>query len=133
MGTLSGVRPDPDGQHLWILDRCGGNQCAGTNLDPIMKFALEALPIAKQIAEAFETAHEGGVIHRDLKPANVKILDFGLAKALDSSPEGDPSQSPTLTTAVGIAFGRRVHQPDTGVADDQLHALQPVNLRRCPR
>ena len=41
MGTVSGVFPDPDGQHLWILDRCGANQCAGTDLDPIMKFDLD--------------------------------------------------------------------------------------------
>ncbi len=41
LGIVSGVFPDPDGRHLWILDRCGANQCAGTGLDPILKFDLE--------------------------------------------------------------------------------------------
>lgn len=41
MGTVTGVFPDPDGRHIWILDRCGANECAGTKLNPIMKFDLE--------------------------------------------------------------------------------------------
>jgi serine/threonine-protein kinase len=77
----------------------------------------EALPITKQIAEALEYAHERGIIHRDLKPANVKItpegrvkvLDFGLAKALTAdTAEGGPTSSPTVTmhaTETGVIIG----------------------------
>ena len=87
----------------------------------------EALPIARQIAEALASAHEQGIIHRDLKPANikvrddgtVKVLDFGLAKALDDggrvlssaagSKEQDPAyvitQSPTITTPAATMAG----------------------------
>ena len=83
----------------------------------------EALPIARQIAEALEAAHEAGVIHLDLKPANikvrpddtVKVLDFGLAKLAQASDSGlqapgDLTASPTLTspammTGVGMILG----------------------------
>jgi eukaryotic-like serine/threonine-protein kinase len=70
----------------------------------------DALPITRQIAEALEYAHERGVVHRDLKPANVKItgegnakvLDFGLAKALDSQ---DSPSNVNLTNSPTVSIG----------------------------
>jgi pimeloyl-ACP methyl ester carboxylesterase len=92
--------------------------------DVIARGALssdEALPIAIKVAEALEAAHESSVVHRDLKPANVmvgpdgrvKVLDFGLAKALDPELSGpmsaqSTSESPTLTagmTRAGTLLG----------------------------
>ena len=114
IGHIYGLE-EAEGQRALVLELIEGPTLA----DRIAQGPIpvdEALPIAKQIAEALEAAHEQGIIHRDLKPANVKVkddgtvkvLDFGLAKALDTTPQGDPSQSPTLTAAatqMGVIMG----------------------------
>ena len=115
IGSIYGLEEAEAGTRALVLELIEGPTLA----DRITQGPLpldEARHIAKQIAEALEAAHEQSVIHRDLKPANikvrddgtVKVLDFGLAKALDAAPEGDPSQSPTLTAAatqMGVIMG----------------------------
>jgi hypothetical protein len=95
----------------------------------------EALPLAKQIAEALEAAHEQGIIHRDLKPANIKItndgvvkvLDFGLAKAMEpaAGSSASMSMSPTITspamvTGVGVLLGTAAYMSPEQVRGRQV-------------
>jgi serine/threonine-protein kinase len=112
---------ESDGRHFLTMELVEGDTLA----DRIARGPLavdEALPIARQIAEALEAAHEQGIVHRDLKPANikvrpdgtVKVLDFGLAKALGAEPGGTSAAaltnsptiaSPAVLSGVGVVLG----------------------------
>jgi serine/threonine-protein kinase len=121
----------PNIAHIHGLEESGGVRALvmelveGEDLSAVIgrgPIALpDALPVARQIADAFEAAHEQGIIHRDLKPQNikvradgtVKVLDFGLAKAMlpadASGPPSNLAHSPTMTspamTAMGMLLG----------------------------
>ena len=108
------------GRHFLTMELVEGETLADRIARALISLD-EALPIARQIAEALEAAHEQGIVHRDLKPANIKItpngvvkvLDFGLAKALVPEFEaagGNTAQSPTITspammTRAGVLLG----------------------------
>jgi serine/threonine protein kinase/Tol biopolymer transport system component len=129
---------DADGTQALVLQYVEGPSLA----DRITQGPLtidEALPIARQIAEALEAAHERGIVHRDLKPANikvtpdgrVKVLDFGLAKLLETEAAGSArsaalATSPTITmptmTMPGVILGTAAYmspEQATGAAVDK--------------
>ncbi len=115
IATLFGLE-HLDGQHVLAMELVEGEDLAQRLARGPMPLE-EAVPIARQIAEALETAHAKGIVHRDLKPANVmvrpdgtvKVLDFGLARAWESeTPAADLAQSPTVTnqyTRAGQVLG----------------------------
>jgi serine/threonine-protein kinase len=111
----------PNIAHVYGLEESANRRCivmelvAGETLQKrLSRGAIpveEAVPIAKQIAEALEAAHERGIIHRDLKPGNimltsdgsVKVLDFGLAKAFQGQQPSDLPNSPTFVSAASMS------------------------------
>ena len=114
IGTIHGLE-ESDGSRAIVLELVEGRTLADVIADGPLVLE-EAIAVAKQIAAALEAAHEKGIIHRDLKPTNikrtpdgiVKVLDFGLAKALDPAlafGAADVMNSPTRT----------VHATETGV------------------
>ena len=129
---------DAGGQRALVLEFVDGPTLADRLAEGAMSLE-DALPIAKQIADALEAAHEQGIVHRDLKPANVKIrpdgtvkvLDFGLAKALDPPhptqglSRSSASMSPTLTAAtqLGMILGTAAY-----MAPEQARG-KPVDKR----
>src|SRR5262245_27798384 len=122
IGAIYGLEKTPDFTAL-VMELVEGEDLSQRIARGAMAID-EALSIAKQIAEALEAAHERGIVHRDLKPANIKVrpdgtakvLDFGLAKAMDvrssgsssAGGPGGPSMSPTISihaAQAGIILG----------------------------
>jgi Tol biopolymer transport system component len=125
-----GLENPPEGGHHLVMELVEGEDLSQRIARGPISLD-EALALAKQIAEALEAAHESGIVHRDLKPANiklrsdgtVKVLDFGLAKALETPGSGsrdpgagrDPADSPTITspamTHLRQGYGGQATQP----------------------
>ena len=129
IGAIYGLEQD-DGQRFLVLELVEG-ETLGEHLvlDPMP--VEEAVPVAIQIAQALEAAHEKGVVHRDLKPANIKItpdgevkvLDFGLAKPTEAVFQGDLTESPTLTyapTGVGVILGTAAYMSPEQVRGQEV-------------
>jgi serine/threonine-protein kinase len=127
---------DSGSTHALVLELVEGP----TLTDRITKGAIpldEALPIAKQIAEALEASHAQGIIHRDLKPANVKVrpddtvkvLDFGLAKTMESA-DATSSRSPTIEspamTQAGIILGTVAYMSPEQVSGKRVDARSDI-------
>ena len=137
IGGIHGLE-ETDGVKALVLELVEGPTLADRIARGPIPIA-ETLRIASQIARALEAAHERGIVHRDLKPANikvkpdgtVKVLDFGLAKALEpqlAAAQGDLSQSPTLSltaaaTRVGVLLGTAAY-----MAPEQARG-RPVDKR----
>src|SRR5216117_1240904 len=114
IGAIYGIE-EVESVHALVLELVEGDTLA----ERLRRGPLpvnDAVAVARQIAEALESAHEHGIIHRDLKPANVKItpdgkvkvLDFGLAKALEEAAPPMNTMSPTLSvmaTNAGVILG----------------------------
>ena len=123
IGAIHGLEAAPDGQAL-VLELIEGPTLADRIAEGPVPVE-EALNIAKQIADALEAAHDQGIVHRDLKPANVKVrsdgtvkvLDFGLAKAVSSDTRGEStttSATMSLTasaTQMGMVIGTAAYMP----------------------
>jgi eukaryotic-like serine/threonine-protein kinase len=128
---------EAEGSRFLILELIEGETLA----DRIQRGPIpvtEALSISKSICEALEAAHEKGIVHRDLKPSNVsitpdgkvKVLDFGLAKAMENAPSTVLSNSPTVVSSMagtnaGVIVGTAAY-----MSPEQARGCSPAAWRK---
>jgi serine/threonine protein kinase len=133
IATIHGFE-DGDGIHALVMELVDGVTIA----DRILRGAVpvsEALAIARQIADALDAAHERGIVHRDLKPANikltssglVKVLDFGLAKAVNDD-AAVPEMSNATTVTHGVTQEGRIVGTPGYMSPEQMRG-EPVDKR----
>ena len=118
-----------DGMDFIVMEYVRGESLAAV-LSRSRLSIRQSLDYGVQICEALKTAHEAGVIHRDLKPANimitgsglVKVLDFGIAKRLSSSPEADDFATATSLTRAGVTMGTPAYMSPEQTLGDPVDA-----------
>jgi sugar lactone lactonase YvrE len=127
-GSMSGAFPDPDGRHLWVLNRCGGDICADSDLDPIMKFGMEGNLVASLGAGLFGFAHGFYLDHE------------GFLWVTEGTPDGDNRAEPGYKQGLG----HQVHKlnqrgevvmslGEAGVfGDDEKHFNGPADVLVAP-
>ena len=145
IATLYGLE-ESDGQRFLVMELVLGQTLA----ERLRHGALpvrEALEVSRQIAEGLEAAHEAGIVHRDLKPANIKVtpdgrvklLDFGLAKALAPSSGIEPTQLTDTATRAGTVLGTAAYMSpeqargQTGRPADRRLGIRLLPLRMLDR
>jgi Tol biopolymer transport system component len=130
IGAIYGIVEDADGVGALVLEFVEGSTLAERLLHGPVP-VNEAIGLARQIADALEAAHEKGIVHRDLKPTNIKVtsggaikvLDFGIAKAVQEGADLARPDSPTLTTAgtrPGVVLGTPAY-----MSPEQARGQQP--------
>ncbi len=128
LGVVSGIKPDGDGEHLWILERCGGNQCANSDLNPVHKFDLNGNIVRSIGAGLFAWPH------------GFDVDDEGNIWVTDGAPLGDPRGELGLSMDMGHQVFKLSPEGEVlmtlgeaGVAgDDEAHFNGPASVLVAP-